>query len=260
MWEDKGFVAPLPFWLTPSVSFCPSAVHLLFNMCIYCHIYHTELQRQSLLLPFNSTAAIFHVYLLSHLAHYVLSFPARVCFHHSEVSRLLFWASSTKNPPVMQETPSSIPGSGGSPREGVGYPLQYSWASLVAQTVKNPPTRLSDWTTTTTKVCGGFPSSLCPCNKLDKCCSALKFTQTVWRSYVNENFDSLHLEWLLRICIPKKFLGCCRGYGSRNHTKKGGSKGLYCSAYLRGNSFISEGPFGNQIINPLIYLFCKFIF
>ena len=31
----------------------------------------------------------------------------------------------------------SIPGSGRSPGEGIGYPLQYSWASLVAQTVKN---------------------------------------------------------------------------------------------------------------------------
>ena len=32
-----------------------------------------------------------------------------------------------------------IPGSGRSPGEGIGYPLQYSWASLVAQVVKNPP-------------------------------------------------------------------------------------------------------------------------
>jgi len=35
--------------------------------------------------------------------------------------------------------PGLIPGSGRSPGEGVGYPLQYSWASLVAQLVKNPP-------------------------------------------------------------------------------------------------------------------------
>ena len=27
----------------------------------------------------------------------------------------------------------------GSFREGIGYPFQYSWASLVAQMVKNPP-------------------------------------------------------------------------------------------------------------------------
>ena len=32
--------------------------------------------------------------------------------------------------------PGSISGFGRSPGEGVGYPLQYSWASLVAQTVK----------------------------------------------------------------------------------------------------------------------------
>ena len=35
---------------------------------------------------------------------------------------------------------SSIPGSGRSSREGIGYPLQYSWASHVAQLVKNLPT------------------------------------------------------------------------------------------------------------------------
>ena len=32
--------------------------------------------------------------------------------------------------------PSLIPGSGRSAREGIGYPLQYSWTSLVAQLVK----------------------------------------------------------------------------------------------------------------------------
>ena len=41
--------------------------------------------------------------------------------------------------------PSSIPGSGRSAREGKGYPLQYSWASLVAQSVKNPPTMRETW-------------------------------------------------------------------------------------------------------------------
>ena len=33
--------------------------------------------------------------------------------------------------------PGLIPGSGRSAGEGIGYPLQYSWASLVAQLVKN---------------------------------------------------------------------------------------------------------------------------
>ena len=34
---------------------------------------------------------------------------------------------------------SLIPGLGGSTGEGTGYPLHYSWASLVAQMVKNLP-------------------------------------------------------------------------------------------------------------------------
>ena len=38
-----------------------------------------------------------------------------------------------------------IPELGKSPREGLGYPLQYSWASLVAQLVKNLPTMWETW-------------------------------------------------------------------------------------------------------------------
>jgi len=38
----------------------------------------------------------------------------------------------------MQETLGLIPGSESSPGERIGYPLQYSWASLVAQMVENP--------------------------------------------------------------------------------------------------------------------------
>ena len=41
--------------------------------------------------------------------------------------------------------PSLIPGSGRSAGEGVGYPLQYSWASFVAQLVKNPPAVWETW-------------------------------------------------------------------------------------------------------------------
>ena len=33
----------------------------------------------------------------------------------------------------------SVPGLGTSPGEGIGYSLQYSWASLMAQMVKNLP-------------------------------------------------------------------------------------------------------------------------
>ena len=38
-----------------------------------------------------------------------------------------------------------IPGLGGSPGEGIGNPLQYSWVSLVAQMVKNLPAMRETW-------------------------------------------------------------------------------------------------------------------
>ena len=41
--------------------------------------------------------------------------------------------------------PDSIPRSGRSPGEGIGSPLWYSWASLVAQLVKNPPAMWETW-------------------------------------------------------------------------------------------------------------------
>ena len=41
--------------------------------------------------------------------------------------------------------PGSIPGLGISPGEGIGYPLQYSWASLVAQLIKNLPAMGETW-------------------------------------------------------------------------------------------------------------------
>ena len=41
--------------------------------------------------------------------------------------------------------PGSTPGSGGSRGEGIGYPLQYSWAFLLAQLVKNPPAMQDTW-------------------------------------------------------------------------------------------------------------------
>ena len=41
--------------------------------------------------------------------------------------------------------PSLILGLGRSAGEGVGYPLQYSWASLMAQLVKNPPVVQETW-------------------------------------------------------------------------------------------------------------------
>ena len=54
-------------------------------------------------------------------------------------------AQLVENTPAMQETPGLIPGSGKSAGEGIGYSLQYSWASPVAQLVKNLPAMQETW-------------------------------------------------------------------------------------------------------------------
>ena len=57
-----------------------------------------------------------------------------------------FLGSSTcKKPTCNAGDPSSIPGLESSPGEGIGYPLLYSWASVVAQPVKNPPAMWETW-------------------------------------------------------------------------------------------------------------------
>ena len=54
-------------------------------------------------------------------------------------------SSSGKESACNARDPGSIPGSGKSAEEGIGYPLQNAWASLVAQLVKNPPTMRETW-------------------------------------------------------------------------------------------------------------------
>ena len=51
------------------------------------------------------------------------------------------------------EDPGWVPGSGRSPGEGIGYPLLYSWASLVAQLVKNPPAMWEIWVYLIWEIC-----------------------------------------------------------------------------------------------------------
>ena len=54
-------------------------------------------------------------------------------------------SSAGKESACNAEDPSLIPGVGRFPGEGIGYTLQYSWASLVAQTVKNPLAMWETW-------------------------------------------------------------------------------------------------------------------
>ena len=54
-------------------------------------------------------------------------------------------SSVDKESSCSEGDPSSTPGWGRSAGEGIGYPLQYSWASPVAQLVKNPPVMQETW-------------------------------------------------------------------------------------------------------------------
>ena len=72
------------------------------------------------------------------------SFASRFC--HRLLNIVGFPCSSAGKESICNAgDPGSIPGSGRSAREGIGYPLQYSWASLVTQLVKNPPAMWETW-------------------------------------------------------------------------------------------------------------------
>ena len=57
----------------------------------------------------------------------------------------LHGSSAGKESSCNAGDPGSILGSGRSTGEGIGYPLQYSWTSLVAQTAKNLPAMWKTW-------------------------------------------------------------------------------------------------------------------
>ena len=54
-------------------------------------------------------------------------------------------SSASKESTFIEGDPRLTPGSGISPGEGIGYSHQYSWASLVAQMVKNLPAMQKTW-------------------------------------------------------------------------------------------------------------------
>ena len=62
-----------------------------------------------------------------------------------QISRKRIHSSAGKESACNAGDTGWIPGSGRSAWEGLGYPLQYSWASLVAQLVKNLPAMGETW-------------------------------------------------------------------------------------------------------------------
>ena len=75
-------------------------------------------------------------------AYSILLFPPPSGQYLGQASHI---AQSVKNLPANARDPSSVPGLGGSSGEGIGYPLQYSWFSLVAQLVNNLPAMRETW-------------------------------------------------------------------------------------------------------------------
>ena len=69
-----------------------------------------------------------------------------LCLENASLTYLGFPDSSLgKESTCNAGDPSSIPGSGRSAEEGIGYPFQYFGASLVAQLAKNPPAMQETW-------------------------------------------------------------------------------------------------------------------
>ena len=54
-------------------------------------------------------------------------------------------AQLVKNLPAKQDTPVGFLGQEDPLEKGIGYPLQYSWAFLIAQLIKNPPAMWETW-------------------------------------------------------------------------------------------------------------------
>ena len=76
-------------------------------------------------------------------------FSASVSFPQPPVGAALTLSfpgsSAGKEPACNAGDPGSIPGSRRSPGDRTGYPRQYSWASVVAQMVKNLPAMWETW-------------------------------------------------------------------------------------------------------------------
>ena len=66
-------------------------------------------------------------------------------FYVSCIGRWIPGSSWGKESAYNAGDPGSIPGSGRSAGKGIGYPPEYSWASLVSQLVKNPPAMRETW-------------------------------------------------------------------------------------------------------------------
>ena len=112
-----------------ATSYLYSSLHMCKNMCTHTHTpvyFLQESRHETLVLPSDTSDP-----------------PVSDKLHGSYMG--LSDSSVGKGSACNAGDPSWIPGWGRSSGEGIGYPLQYSWASLVAQLVKNPPAMQETW-------------------------------------------------------------------------------------------------------------------
>ena len=89
----------------------------------------------SLLFLYTSLAYLAVSCLIRHVMCHVMWWPQKLTWNHCSLVEKKASSSAGKESTCNAGDPSSIPGSRSSSEEG--YPLQYFWASLVSQTVKN---------------------------------------------------------------------------------------------------------------------------
>ena len=129
-------------------------VYMCVCVCIYIYIYtvrhiffHPFIHQWSL--HFSSVQSPSRVQLFA--TPWITARQASLSITNSQSSpRLTSYMTTGKTIALTRSArnagdPVSIPGLERSAREGIGYSLQYSWASPVAQPVKNPPEMQETW-------------------------------------------------------------------------------------------------------------------
>ena len=84
-----------------------------------------------------------HTHIYTHIHTYIYSYTNVYMYIHIHLG--FPGSSAAEESACNAGDSSSIPGSWRLAGEGIGYPLQYSWASLLAQTVKNLPAMWETW-------------------------------------------------------------------------------------------------------------------
>ena len=89
------------------------------------------------------TSDVVHLFMC--LLGYLHIFEKKSLFEAFALNEGFLHSSVGKESACSAGDPGLIPGWERSAGEGIGYPIQYSWASLVAQLVKSPPAMRETW-------------------------------------------------------------------------------------------------------------------